>query len=76
MINGCLSFFTPGPIELIIIGIVFAVPAVIIIMIVRALLRNRKENVKLRLEVGKLADELEKKNRGNGGQEEQPGSNI
>ena len=51
-----LLFMTPGPIEVLIVLFVFVVP---IVVIVRYFLRNRRENIRLRLEVGKLADELE-----------------
>ena len=59
MIDNILAFWIPGPIELIITLIFFGVPVVLIILFVRLLLRNKRENVRLRLEVGKLADELE-----------------
>ena len=59
MINNILAFFMPGPIELLIILILFGVPVLLIILFARFLLRNKRENVRLRLEVGKLADELE-----------------
>ncbi len=59
MINNILAFFTPGPIELLIILILFGIPVFLIILFFRFLLRNKRENVRLRLEVGKLADELE-----------------
>ena len=59
MINNILAFFMPGPYELLIILISFGVPVLLIILFARFLLRNKRENVRLRLEVGKLADELE-----------------
>ncbi len=59
MINNILAFWTPGPIEFLIILILFGVPVLLIILFFRFLLRNKRENVRLRLEVGKLADELE-----------------
>ncbi len=54
-----LLFWTPGPIEMIIVLLVFVIPIVAIVMFVRYVLGNRRENIRLRLEVGKLADELE-----------------
>ena len=55
-----LGFWIPGPFEILII-IVFAVISIsIIVVFLRLLLRNKKENIKLRLEVGKLAEEIEK----------------
>ena len=59
MINNIFAFWTPGPIELLIILIYLGIPVVLIILFARFLLRNKRENVRLRLEVGKLADELE-----------------
>jgi len=59
MINNILAFWTPGPIELLIVLILFGIPVLLIILFARFLLRNKRENVRLRLEVGKLADELE-----------------
>ena len=59
MVNNILAFWTPGPIEFLLILIFFGVPVLLIILFARFLLRNKRENVRLRLEVGKLADELE-----------------
>ncbi len=59
MTNNALSFFTPGPIELFIILIVLGVPVVVIVLVMRYALRTGRESRRLRLEVGKLADELE-----------------
>lgn len=63
MINQILGFWAPGPFESIVILIVslivYGIPIIVIIFIVRLLLRNKRENIRLRLEVGKLADELE-----------------
>ena len=59
-----LAFGLPGGPELIIVSVLFAlsyiVPVVIVIYIIRLLIRNKQENQRLRLEVGKLADELER----------------
>ena len=70
MINNILAFFMPGPYELLIILILFGVPVLLIILFARFLLRNKRENVRLRLEVGKLADELEQVRKKAGGDEE------
>jgi len=59
MIRDILAFFMPGRLEVLIILIVFGIPVFLIILFARLLLRNKRENVRLRLEVGKLADELE-----------------
>jgi len=64
-----LAFWMPGPWELIVIFIVFGVPVLLIILFARLLLRNKRENVRLRLEVGKLADELEQVRKKAGGAE-------
>jgi len=62
MINEILAFWTPGPIELLVIFvvslIVFVIPVVLIILFVRYLVRSNRERRRLRLELGKLADEL------------------
>jgi len=70
MINNILAFGTPGPIELLIILIVFGVPILLVVLFFRLLLRNKRENVRLRLEVGKLADELEQMRKQAKGDEE------
>ena len=59
MIDSILAFFLPGPLEVLIILVVLGIPTAIVIIFLRLLLRNKKENIRLRLEVGKLADELE-----------------
>ncbi len=59
MIRDILVFWMPGPLELIVIFIVFGIPVVLIILFAKLLLRNKRENIRLRLEVGKLADEIE-----------------
>lgn len=61
MINNVLAVGTPGALEVLIILIVLSIPVVLIILFARLLLRNKRENVRLRLEVGKLADELEQR---------------
>ena len=59
MSNNLLGFWAPGPI--ILFALLFlGIPIIIIVVFLRLLLRNRKENIRLRIEVGKLADELEK----------------
>ena len=59
-----LAFGVPGGPELIIVSVLFAlsyiIPVVVVIYIIRLLIRNKQENQRLRLEVGKLADELER----------------
>jgi len=59
----------PGGWEWLVILIVFGTPVVLIILFARLLLRNKRENVRLRLEVGKLADELERMRKQKGGEE-------
>jgi len=59
MSNNTLAFFFPGPLEILIILVFLAIPIILAIVFLRLLLRNKKENIRLRLEVGKLANELE-----------------
>lgn len=71
MVHSALAYAGPGPMELLVIVLVFGAPVLVFVLIVRAVLRNRKENIRLRLEVGKLADELEQERRkSKGGQED------
>jgi len=65
MLNDTLLYWTPGPIEIIVVLIFGIIPVAGIVMLVRYVLGNRRENIRLRLEVGKLADELEQARRGN-----------
>jgi len=65
MVNEILAFLTPGPIEILVVLIVFGIPVFIVVWVIRSLVRNKRENQRLRLEVGKLADELEKIHRQN-----------
>jgi len=64
-----LAFGTIGVLEALIVLIVFAIPVVLAILFVLLLLRNKKENIRLRLEVGKLADELEQTRKQRGTEE-------
>ena len=59
MTNNVLAFWAPGPFELLIVLIVFGIPVILIVWFFKLVLRNKRENIRLRLEVGKLADELE-----------------
>ena len=65
MINNILSFISIF--GLFLFPILFGTPVVLIILLARYLLQNKREIVRLRLEVGKLADELEqmRKQKGN-----------
>jgi uncharacterized membrane protein len=64
MVDGMLCFGMPGGLEWIVILFIFllciAAPILGIVLIIRSLVRNKRENQRLRLEVGKLADELER----------------
>ncbi len=59
-----LAFGAPGVPELIIVTVLFGLgcvlPVAVVIYVIRLLIRDKKENQRLRLEVGKLADELER----------------
>ena len=61
-----LAFGIPGPIEVIVVLIIFIIPVVLAMKFFRLMLRNKNENIRLRLEVGKLADELEQARRQKG----------
>ena len=56
---------------LLIILVVFGIPVVLIVLCVKQLVRSNEERRRLRLEVGKLADELEqvRKQKESGGDE-------
>jgi hypothetical protein len=61
--NGTAVATIPGTIETFVMALIFAVwailPVLVVIWFARRVLENKRENVRLRLEVGKLADELE-----------------
>ncbi len=60
--NTCVVATIPGATEWLVIAvlmILLAVPILVVIWFARKTIENKRENVKLRLEVGKLADELE-----------------
>ena len=59
MIQALLAFGIIGAPEALVVLIVYSIPVVVAILFLRLLLRNKKENIRLRLEVGKLANELE-----------------
>jgi hypothetical protein len=60
MIETVLAFVSIGAPEALILLVVFAIPIILAMKFFRLMLRNKNENIRLRLEVGKLADELEK----------------
>ena len=72
MLDKCLAMWTPGPLELIVVFIiglvVFVLPILVIVLIIRSLVRNKREKQRLRLEVGKLADELQQVRKQNEGE--------
>jgi len=59
-----LAFGAPGGLELIIVIVLFIItwilPIAVVIYVIRLLIKNKQENQRLRLEVGKLADELQR----------------
>jgi hypothetical protein len=71
MIKTVLAFGMFSVWEALVVLIVFAIPVVLAIKFFRLMLRNKNENIRLRLEVGKLADELEQTRK----QKEAEGSN-
>lgn len=60
MINSVLAISGPGPIEIFLIILMCAIPIAFVVWIIKMITKNKNENIRLRLEVGKLADELEK----------------
>jgi hypothetical protein len=58
-----VAIIAPGIAETLVVVtmmvVMAAAPILVVIWFVRKTLENKRENVKLRLEVGKLADELE-----------------
>jgi len=64
MINEILAFWTPGPIELIVILVIFSVVFVItttlVVLFIIYLVKNNKERLRLRMEVEKLTEEINK----------------
>ena len=64
MINPILAIWTPGPIEILIVLIILCTPVALIIWFLKILSKRKNENIRLRLEVGKLADEIEKTRKG------------
>jgi hypothetical protein len=44
---------------IIVVGVIYAIPILVVIWFVKKTIENKRENIKLRLEVGKLAEELE-----------------
>lgn len=59
MTHNVLSYWMPGGLEWLVILIVLGVPVLLIVLAVGYALRASRESRRLRLEVGKLADELE-----------------
>lgn len=57
-----LGFIIGFP-ELVVVTVQWVVPIIVLVWLVRATLRNKRENTRLRLEVGKLADEMERARR-------------
>jgi len=64
MINEILAFWTPGPLELIVIFVlsfvVFVIPAALFVLLIIYLVKNNKEKLRLRMEVEKLTEEITK----------------
>ena len=60
MWSNLLAYSGPGPIELLVILLISIVIFGVPIVIIRSIVRNKRETQKLRFEVGKLADEVEK----------------
>ena len=59
MLNCLLAYWTPGPLELIVVFVMALITFSIPFLIIRSFIRNKRETQKLRFEVGEMADELE-----------------
>ncbi len=70
MINNILAF--EWIVILVVSLIVYGIPILLVVLFARFLLRNKRENVRLRLEVGKLADELEQMRKKKDDEENKP----
>ena len=61
MISDTLAFWTPGPLEiLIILFFVLAIPAVLIVLVVVYVLKGSKERKKLHQKMAELTEELKR----------------
>lgn len=60
MLSNPLAFGTPGALEVLIVLVFLGILVALVVVFLRLILRNKNENIRLRLEVGKLADGLEK----------------
>jgi len=59
-ITRILAYGVPGAIELLVVGVVAILPILFVVWVVRRLINDDKERRRMRLEIGKLADELYK----------------
>ena len=82
MLSVFLAFGGPGPTELLVINYVWLLIIIVVtlitfgipILVIRSLIRSKRENQKLRLEVGKLADEVQQIRKKNENKQEDPSS--
>jgi len=58
MISDTLGFFTPGPLELLIVLFFLAVPAALIILVIIYVTKGSRERQKLHQKMAELTDEL------------------
>ena len=58
MISNTLAFFAPGPLELLIVLFVLAVPVVLIILVIVFVTKGSKERQKLHQRMADLTNEL------------------
>lgn len=58
MISDTLAFFTPGPLEFLIVLIVLAIPIALIVLVIVYVTRGSKERKKLHQKMAELTDEL------------------
>ena len=64
MTNSILAMGIPGIFEIIIVLILVGIPIALVVWFIKMITKNKNENIRLRLEVGKLADEIEKVRKG------------
>ena len=64
MTNSILAMGIPGIFEIIIVLILVGIPIALVVWFIKMITKNKNENIRLRLEVGKLADEMEKLRKG------------
>jgi type II secretory pathway pseudopilin PulG len=60
MTSDILAFWAPGPLELLIVLIIFGIPVALIVLVVVYVLKGSKQREKLHQQIGDLSDELKR----------------